>query len=136
MKCPLGKYLGITNSTSLEGTCTDQAPYENSNDIFIYVSNLNADYTKDSSLHLGTLSAPDISLMKAIRRAKSIAAKYSTKQDGSDIVIHIVLFKGDHYMLRENVEPFIDYIDFYGASYQLKITPYYCSLSSTPNTTI
>ena len=120
----------------MSGSCDDQTPYATDDDILIYVSNLDTDYAKASSLHLGTETDPDISLVKAIARAKETAAQYSTKNSGDTLVINIVLYKGDHYMLYEQVDPMISKIDFYGANYHLKITPLYCSLMGTPDTAI
>jgi hypothetical protein len=114
----------------------DKAPYSTNDDILIYVSNTATDYAKATSTHLGTEADPDISLMRAIDRAKDMAAPYSTKLDGTDLVVNIVLYKGDHYMLREAFDRSLNYIDAYSATYHLKITPLYCTLMGTPNTTI
>lgn len=86
--------------------------------------------------HLGTQTDPDISLMRAINRAKDVAAPYSSKNDGSELVVNIVLYKGNHYILREVFENILNSIDTYSAKYHLKITPLYCSLMTTPNTSI
>ena len=134
-KCALGKYLAVQDSTTLQGTCNDKAAYSSNDDIYIYVSNSATDYAKAMNLHQGTKDNPDIDLMKAIRRAKSMVAPYSTKNNGSALVVHIILYKGDHYLLRQNIEPILTNIDFYSASYTMKISPMYCSLFSPADST-
>jgi hypothetical protein len=121
---------------TLSGSCLDKAAYSTNDDIMIYVSNTATDYAKATTTHLGTSADPDISLMRAIDRAKDMAAPYTTKLDGSELVINIVLYKGDHYMLREAFDRSLSYNDAYSASYHLKITPLYCTLMGTPDTSI
>jgi hypothetical protein len=121
---------------TLSGSCLDKAAYSTNDDIMIYVSNTATDYAKATTTHLGTSADPDISLMRAIDRAKDMAAPYTTKLDGSELVINIVLYKGDHYMLREAFDRSLSYSDAYSASYHLKITPLYCTLMGTPDTSI
>jgi len=86
---------------------------------------LDTDYAKASSSILGTQANPDIDLMTAIKRAKQMVAPYTTKSDGSNLRVNIVLYKGDHYLLRKNIVPFLSNKDFYSYNYEIKITPMY-----------
>lgn len=121
----LGKFLTVSDSTQITGTCTTKAAYSSTSDIVIYVSNLDTDYAKASSSILGTQTNPDIDLMTAIERAKQMVAAYTTKSDGSTLRVNIVLYKGDHYLLRKNIVPFLNQIDNLYSNYEIKITPMY-----------
>jgi hypothetical protein len=133
-KCELGKYLAVTDSTTLAGACNDKSEYGSSNDIYVYVSNADVDIAADESTHVGTEANPDIDLLRAISRAKSMVAPYTTKSDGSELVVHIILYAGEHYILKRNVLPIYENIDFYSASYHMMITPLYCDLFAVEDT--
>lgn len=128
--------MSVSNIATLAGSCISKAPYATNDEILIYVSNTDTDYAKSTTTHLGTQTDPDINLLRAISRAKDMVAPYSTKNDGSELVVNIVLYKGDHYILRGAFDKILSSIDTYSANYHLKITPLYCSLMTTPNTTI
>lgn len=93
------------------------------------MSNLDADYSAPSTDHLGTADKPDIDLPTALNRAKQLTAPYTTKSDGSNLVVRIVLYKGDHFMVRQNIEYEINAIDFYQANYELVLSPLYCDIA-------
>jgi hypothetical protein len=134
-KWALSKFLNVVDSSLVTGTWASKAAYPTTDKMYIYVSNSDTDIAKDPSLHLGTAAAPDIDLVKAIDRAKSMVAPYTTKSDGSKMIVHIVMYKGDHYLLKSNISPIIDNFDFYSANYELKISPMYCDLFSPSDTT-
>ena len=130
----LGKFLIVTDSTQISGTWVAKTTYSSTSDFVIYVSNSDTDYAKASSSILGTQANPDIDLMTAIKRAKQMVAPYTTKSDGSNLRVNIVLYKGDHYLLRKNIVPFLSNKDFYSYNYEIKITPMYWTTFPTDTT--
>lgn len=107
----------------------------NNDDIYIYLSNSATDYAKPESSHLGTKENPDVNFIVAFNRAKEIAAKYKAKNNGSLLTFHMLLYKGDHFVIRREIKPTAKYVDFYSSNYHMKITPLYCSLFTPADTT-
>ena len=75
-----------------------------SNEIILYVSNLPADISRAESLQTGDIATPFVDLMKAIKVAYQKGVVYSTKADGTIVVVRIALFIGDHYILRKKYD--------------------------------
>lgn len=69
------------------------------NDIYIYVSNLQNDIDKHE---VGTLDRSKnvfVHFMDAWIRMLELVKKHSTKSDGSVLSFHILFYKGEHFML-------------------------------------
>ena len=126
--------MTVTDSTQITGTWASKTAYSSASDIVIYVSNSDTDYAKSASSILGTQANPDIDLPTALLRAQQMVAPYTTKSDGSNLRVNIVLYKGDHYMLRKNIVPFLGFIDSYSYNYEIKITPMYWTTFPTDTT--
>ena len=69
--------------------------------------------------------------MAAWNRAEELASTYSTKQNGSVLTIQILFTKGIHYILNINTFDKTAVIDSSNSAYEIKISPYYCSLLSS-----
>ena len=119
-----------------QGSCLDKTPLPNNDDLYIFLSNLDHEISSTSSSRDGTYIYPDISLIRAISRAKDWVAPYTTKNDGSLLTVYIRVARGDHYILHEAIDYVQDNVDFHSANYHLKIAPDYCSFGLVPNATV
>ena len=88
----------------MTGSWNSQITKSDSNDIILYVSNLSIDISRAENLQTGDLSTPFVDLMKAIKIAYQKGVAYSSKADGSITVVRIVLFTGNHFVLKKKYD--------------------------------
>ena len=72
-----------------------------------------------------------VDFMDTWNRAKELISTYSTKQNGSVLTIQIIITKGIHYILNINIFDKTDIIDSSNSEFEIKLSPYYCSLLSS-----
>lgn len=102
--CAYGKYLSVSDTSKMTGSCVDKAAKADSNEIIIYVSNLPADISRAENLQTGAVATPYVDLVKAIIEAPKKAAPYSQNSDGSIVTIRIALLTGDHYVIQKDYD--------------------------------
>ena len=108
-------------------------PTSDNNTIFIYLSNLQTDIDAKNNGALNKSSNVFVDFMSAWSRALELASIYSSKNDGSILKIQILLLKGVHYILNINTFDKTAIIDSKNTAFEIKISPNYCSLSSSMN---
>ena len=72
-----------------------------SNEIVLFVSNLNQDIERSYELQTGDLDAPFTDLMTAYDNAFKKMMPYLLDANGNPIVVRIALFKGDHFVIKQ-----------------------------------
>lgn len=117
----------------MTGTCSDKTVKGDNEEIIIYVSNLSADISRAEADQTGDAATPYSDLMKAISSASKKAAVYSENSDGSIVTVRIALFTGDHFVIHKDYDWSLelDQIDTKSKHFRIHISPYFCSLNST-----
>ena len=71
------------------------------NEIVIFVSNLNGDINRDFALQNGTIDSPFADLMMAYDAAFGAMLPYLLDINGNLITVRIALFSGDHFVVKQ-----------------------------------
>lgn len=85
----------------MAGTCKQRTVKADTSEILLYVSNADADFMAEPFSQTGTLDHPYCDLMKAVNAAYGRAAPFLLGPDSQAVAVRVVLFKGDHFVLKQ-----------------------------------
>lgn len=80
--------------------------YSSNTDLFVYVSNLSSDIASDAAGTLNRNSGITVDFMAAFDIAAELVSPYLLKKTGDLVVVNILLYKGDHFILDKNIEKY------------------------------